>query len=982
MNSDLISESQSQRYRAAVKRRVLASVSATALLSTLVIAPAYAQTAPAAAPVDEIVVTGSRIVRDGFQAPTPVTVMSAEQMQGFSQPNVADYVNTMPVFQGSSSPSTSQSSVSAGTAGVNTLNLRNVGETRTLVLFDGQRSVASTVTGLVDVNNFPQALIQRVDVVTGGASAAYGSDAVAGVVNFILDREFTGLKGETSGGITTYGDNANWKVSLTGGTPFADGRGHVIVSSEITRKDGIFDTSNRDWMNTGRGTMINPAYGTGAGQSRDVPERLVFDSGVGGAQWAQGGLITSGPLKGIAFGPGNVPYNYVYGDLVSGQNMRGGEWRASEVRQTKGNSIDSKQNFRSIFGRASYEFSEAFEVFVQASYNFSNVYGRCCPQFNPANINVPRDYAFFPAEVAGRIATSVPATTTTIQIGTMHPDMPAIFTDNTRRVTRWVGGVNGEFDAFDANWTWDAYYQMGISRSKEVVPQTYQRSRLNRAIDAVRGPNGTIVCRVNIDAITTNDDPACVPYNVLGVGVNSQAALNYVIPGSAVGPWRNQTLEQNVGAINFSGSPFSLPAGEVSFAFGGEHRSEEVRGISDPASQVSDWMVGNYLPNRGKYSVTEGYLETVVPILSGAPMAESLEFNGVVRATDYSTSGYVTTWKLGGAWAPVQDLRFRATYSRDIRAPNLNELFAAGTSNTNSVNDPFNGNQPVQYQGFQVGNTALLPEKALTLGLGAVYQPSWLPGFSASFDYYNIDIKEAIGTVSAQNIVNFCFEGNQAFCAAITRGQIGTANVITRIQISPFNTSVSLTRGYDIEAAYNMGLDDLFDSASGDLSFRGLVTRTLRDYSDNRVNAPIENAGVTSPRWKYNASVRYSLDAYSMGLSMRGRSSGKTNVSGAGAWIECTTGCPVSTTTAVTINQNYRDSTFYMDLSFNYDISTAEENNVGVEAFFNISNLLNADPARAWPGPTGSPFYSLMGECGNGSDCQGRVFRTGLRFEM
>jgi iron complex outermembrane receptor protein len=974
MNSDLISESQSQRYRAAVKRRVLASVSATALLTTLAIAPASAQTAPAAAPVDEIVVTGSRIVRDGYQAPTPVTVMSAEAVQAFSQPNIADYVNTMPVFQGSVSPSTSQSSVSAGTAGVNTLNLRNAGGERTLVLFDGQRSVASTVTGLVDVNNFPQALIQRVDVVTGGASAAYGSDAVAGVVNFILDREFTGLKGETSGGITTYGDNANWKVSLTGGTPFSSGRGHVLINTEITHKDGIFDTSNRDWMTTGYGTMQNPAYSTNpALGSTSVPERLVLEN-IGGAQWAEGGLITSGPLKGIAFGPGTVPYNYAYGDLVSGGNMRGGEWRASEQRMTKGNSIDSRQNFRSVFGRASYEFSEAFEVFVQGSYNFANVYTRCCPQFNPANVTIRPDYAFFPAEIQARIAATTPAITQ-IQIGTMHPDLEAIYTDNTRIVTRWVAGANGAFDAMDSTWTWDAYYQMGLSRSRELVPKTYQRSRFLLALDAVRGPNGTIVCRSTL----TNPGNGCIPYNALGVGVNSQAAIDYLMPGGAVGPRRNQTLEQNVGAVNFSGSPFELPAGPVSIAFGGEHRTEEVRGISDAGSQANDWFVGNYLPNLGKYSVTEGYLETVVPILSGAAMAESLEFNGAVRATDYSTSGYVTTWKLGGTWAPVQDIRFRATYSRDIRAPNLNNLFAAGTANTNSVLDPFNGNQPVTYQGFQVGNSALLPEKAQTLGLGAVYQPSWLPGFSASFDYYNIDLKDAIDTVSAQNIVNFCFQGNQAFCDAITRGVVSnTPNVITRIRISPFNTSVYISRGYDIEASYTMNMGDLIESWDGQLVVRGLATRTLRDYRDNRVNPPTDVAGASAPSWKYNASVRYSMDPYTVSLAVRGRSAGLQN----NDWIVCTTGCPVSNTVNVTINDNYRDGTFYADFSFAYDISSAETDGVGIEAFLNVQNLLNADPARSPTGPVGSPFYTLLGDCGNGSDCQGRVFRTGLRFEM
>ncbi len=978
MISDRSSAFHGRGFDPALKRRVLASVSAAALVTAIAIQPVAAQTAPAAAaaaPVDEIVVTGSRIVRDGFEAPTPVTVMSAEQMQAFSQPNVADFVNTMPVFAGSNSPSTSQSSVSAGTAGVNTLNLRNAGAERTLVLFDGQRSVGSTVTGLVDVNNFPQALIQRVDIVTGGASSAYGSDAVAGVVNFILDREYTGLKGEVSGGLTTYGDNANWKVSLTGGTPFASGRGHAIISTEITHKDGIFDLSKRDWNSTGYGTIQNPAYGTGAGQTTSVPERLVLTN-VGGAQWAQGGLITAGPLKGIAFGPGTVPYNYTYGDLVTGQNMRGGEWLASEQRQYRGNSIDSRQNFRSIFGRTSYEFSEAFEIFVQGSYNYANVYTRCCPQFNPANITLRADNAFFPAEIQTRIAA---AGVTTLQIGTMHPDLPPIYTDNTRIVTRWVAGANGTFDAFNTDWKWDAYYQMGLSRSKEVVPQTYQRSRFNLAIDAVRGPNGTIVCRSSL----TDPTNGCIPYNVLGIGVNSQAAINYIMPGAAYGPWRNQHIEQNVGAINFSGSPFSLPAGEVSVAFGGEHRTEEVRGISDAGSQANDWFVGNYRPNIGKYSVTEGYVETVVPILRDAAMADSLEFNGAVRATDYSTSGYVTTWKVGATWAPILDIRFRATYSRDIRAPNLNDLYAAGTANTNSVLDPFNGNASVTYQGFQVGNTALQPEKAKTLGLGVVYQPAWLEGFSTSFDYYNIDLKDAIDTVSAQNIVNFCFQGNTVFCDAITRGLVNGTNAITRIRISPFNTSQLIARGYDIEASYQMAMSDLVDGWDGQLMVRGLLNRTLKDYRDNRVNPPTNWAGAGNgttgvPKWKYNATIRWSADPYAVALSVRGRSAGKQN----NDWIVCTTGCPVSNTVNVTINENHRDGTFYTDFSFDYDIRTAAENGYGVSAFLNITNIFDADPARTYPGPGGSPFYSLLGECGNGSDCQGRVFRTGLRFSM
>ena len=216
---------------------VLAMTPALAYAQTADTATQAADTAAtpnAAANEGEIVVTGTRIVRDGFQAPTPTTVVSAQQFQQQASPNVIDFLNAVPAFAGNQTLQTGQGSLSAG-AGNSSLNLRNLGGTRTLVLINGQRSVPSDTAGRVDVNSIPSQLLQRVDVVTGGASAAYGSDAVAGVVNFVLDTRFTGVAGEVSGGITDYGDNGNGKLSLTAGTPFADGRGHLIVSGEVNR---------------------------------------------------------------------------------------------------------------------------------------------------------------------------------------------------------------------------------------------------------------------------------------------------------------------------------------------------------------------------------------------------------------------------------------------------------------------------------------------------------------------------------------------------------------------------------------------------------------------------------------------------------------------------------------------------------------------------------------------------------------------------
>lgn len=955
--------------RGAVRRhRSLAAVGVSTFAMAIAAQSAMAQTAPQAAQasIEEIVVTGSRVQRDGFSAPTPVTVVSVEQIEARAQPNIADYVNTMPAFQGSATPSTSTQSVSSGTAGINSLNLRGLGGNRTLVLFDGQRSVQTLVNGEVDVNTFPQALVSRVEVVTGGASAAYGSDAISGVVNFVLDKKYTGIKGEVSGGVTTYGDNRNWHTSLTAGIPFAADRGHLLLSGELTHKDGIMK-ADRPWNKSGLGTMLNPTYSATNGQ----PQYLALPE-VGMSLWSQGGLITTGPLKGVAFGPGGVPYNFTYGDLVAGQLMRGGEWRATQVKEDKANSLDARQGFQSIFGRAAYQIQDSLEIYVQGAYSDSHVVTLCCPQYNPDNINVRADNAFLPAAIAAR-ATAL--NVTTFRMGTVNPDMPLIYTDNKRNVLRLVAGVNGKFDALDTQWTWDGYFQDGISRSLEVVPRTYLKDRYALAIDAVRNPaTGAIVCRSTL----TTPNNGCVPYNLFGIGVNSQAVIDYLLPGYPYGPWRRQRFEQQVWALNVSGEPFVLPAGPVSLALGVEHRSEEVSGTSDTESKTLNWFIGNFLPSFGKYNVTEGYAEVVAPLASDAVWAKLFEVNGAIRATSYSTSGYVTTWKLGATYKPIDDIRLRVTRSRDIRAPNLAELFQAGNSNNNTVVDPFNNNQSTSYTGFAVGNQGLRPEKADTLGLGMVVQPAFWPGFSASFDYYNIDISDAIGSVSAQNIVNFCFQGNQEYCSKITRGvNASGVNVISRILISPFNTTQFLTRGYDLEASYRLALNDLSDSWDGDVTLRALATRTLKSYSNNSVNPPDDGAGALIPKWKFSATAIYSLDPVRFALSARGRSAGKQD----NDWVMCTSGCPASNTTNITINDNTRPRTFYLDAAFDYRLRHPDTDGYSVNAFLNVRNITNAPPAASYPGPSGAPFASFAGECGNGSDCQGRVFMVGLRFQ-
>jgi len=888
------------------------------------------------ASVEEVVVTGTRVVRDGYQAPTPLTVISETEILAAAPSNVADFVNDIPSIVGSATPQTSNASISSGTAGVNALNLRGLGASRTLVLLNGQRSVGSTITGSVDVNTFPQGLISGVQIVTGGASAAYGSDAVSGVVNFILDTDYQGFKGSVEAGQTTYGDDDEYRVNLTYGTPFAGGRGHLLLNGEIVDREGIYGVP-RDWNNDGWYIITNPNYAPGNGQ----PERFVT-SGAGLSNATPGGIIVNTPLRGTTFGVGGVVGQQAYG-LTRDPWMIGGDWESVQVNDKQSLNADDRR--KGFFGRVSFDITDNIEIFGQFSYNEHASLGWTGVQFNQGNVTIRSDNAFLPASIRQQLAALNIAS---FSLGTTNADLPIRKTDNERSVTRYVVGAEGDFDAFDRAWRWDAYYQRGETDTLEIARDITNNARLALAQDAVFAPNGDIVCRSTL----TNPTNGCVPFNRMGIGVNSQAALDYILGN----PQRKQFFTQQVAAANISGDPFSTWAGPVSMAAGIEHRKEEVSG-EVPTEFQSGWFVGNYRPTFGSYTVTEAYVEAVVPL------ADGFDLNAAVRGTDYSTSGYVTTWKVGAVYSPIPDIRFRVTRSRDIRAPNLNELFAAGTSRTNTLLDPFNNNQSTQFLELTTGNLNLDPELADTWGVGVVLQPTFLPGFAAAIDYFDIQIEGAIGSVTASTIVDRCFQGNQTYCAAITR----SGNQISQVSVSPFNFAVQKSRGLDLEASYRFNLGD------GAMALRAVGTYYLENYEDNGIDAPTDTAGsITLPEFIYRATATYTADPWTIQVTGRGVSDSTYD----NAFIECTTGCPASTIANRTINDNHIDGAFYVDLAMTYDLKVLQK----TEAFVSISNLFNRDPEIVAYGPAGTAYGNPSTSQGV-YDILGRVFRVGVRFE-
>lgn len=942
------------------------SISLLALLMSshpVLAQPASQPAAPANAadPESAIIVTGSRVTRNGFNAPTPVTVLNAAELEARADINVADAVNQLPQTANSVTQTSQPTAVSGGALGVNQISLRGLGPTRTLVLLDGKRIINSSVTTALaapNINNIPNGLISRVDIVTGGASAAYGSDALTGVVNFVLDQKFTGIKGEVTGGITTYGDNQAYLASLTGGLAFGpDKRGQILVSGEIAFNDGV-DGNPRPWAEQGGGIVVNPTRTATNGE----PFYLVRTQ-IGLNNATPGGVITGGPLRGTLFGPSGTVSTYNFGVVAENNAQLGGDWQVS--RLDNGYDLVAENKRHVIYGRASYEFAEALHIYAEYQWARSRDTGTVNPFRRSANITIQRDNAYLPASVRAQM---VAQNITSFRMGSTNADIGRGEVENIRDLKRWAIGADGKFDILGSSWTWDAYYQ----QSRNVVDSALFKTAIdvgayNRAVDAVISPTtGGIVCRSTI----TNPTNGCVPYNVFGTGVNQPGAIN-ALNGTST---RRDVMKQNVAALNFSGEPFSTWAGPVSLAFGIENRTEDVRGVVTGVT---------FLPTSGAYEVTEGYAETVIPLVRDASWGKSLELNGAVRLTDYSTSGRVTTWKLGATYAPNDDVRFRATRSRDIRAPNIGELFALGQIATGAnIVDPFNGN--AVYTSVEVlrrGNALLKPEIADTLGLGIVLTPSFLPGFQASFDYYKIKIKNAVKIPNEQVVVNLCFQDRTSpVCAFIERAGNVPTGAITRISTPPANVLSQDAEGIDAELAYRLPVSELSRNMAGALTLRAygnyVISLKNEDTTGTSQGAGIVgnfggivSSGPSAPKFRSTVRLGYETDRWNASASWRYVGPNVIDKT----FTECVASCPAGNVRTIERNRVSANSLFDLALSY----KPFEQNDTAV--YVAIDNVFNQAPPFV-PGQVDIAYFT--GQYTIGYDRIGRTIRGGIRFKL
>ncbi|NYE59444.1 outer membrane receptor protein involved in Fe transport [Duganella sp. 1224] len=959
-------------------------------------APGYAQQEPAkpdeaAAPQPQpqpaadkpssdntVVVSGSRIAARGFTQPTPTTTLSSADIDKAAKPNIFDALTELPALQGSTGRTTNTFSTSSGIQGLSSLSLRGLGTLRTLTLLDGQRVVGANVTGVTDVSQFPQLLVKRVDVVTGGASASYGSDAIGGVVNFITDKKFTGFKTNLSAGETKYHDDKGGTVQAAWGQGFMDDRLHVTVSGEFTKQNGIDSPGFGQVGAGGRTWYNNPALqeSTKDMQAAGLP-RYRMISNAQHIQYAKYGLIVNGPLKGTAFGPGGTPYPFQYGTDCVGNFCIGGD-RDGSV----GAGTNLAMNFKRqvAYTRISWNLDADNEIYITGNWaQVKSVFSPNPGAAKQGNLSIRCDNAYLPASVAAGCVSGYPSGA--MSVGTSNGEFPAnINVHPTRTQRRAVIGANGKFELFGKEWSYDAYAEHGENTTVIHVNDITLNPRYNFAIDAVKDPaTGQIVCRSAAARAA-----GCQPINIFGNVPINLAGWNYIAPSN--GPMQHTDSSQNVVSANINGELAQGWAGPISLAFGAEWRREDysVHGDpygaglatespyspaypADPTLSVTgdNWFAGNYHNGKGAFNVREAYAELNIPFLKSATWGEA-NLNIADREEKYSTAGKARAWKLGATWqTPVDGLRLRAVSSRDVRAPNLSELFAAMTVTNQAVNN--NQGQSVQIQQRNVGNPALKPEVARNNSFGLVLsQPSWARNFNFSVDYYDIKVNNVISSLNPQQEVDLCYGGNQQVCSAVSiNGPAGTNYVLAQ----SFNFASLHTRGVDFELAYRKNMKDF--GLPGTVTLRGLASRMIHSISDPGVpgTTPSEGAGNmtgATPKWK--ALVSQSWDGLLSGklgltLSERWIGAGKFN----NEYIECQTNCPLPTAAHPTIFDNHMPGAVYFDFGGSYSVTKQ------VSAYFKIDNLADRAPVLV-------PQTNLsLGLNPALYDSVGRTYRVGVR---
>lgn len=921
---------------------------------------------------ERIQVTGSRILREGAIAPAPVTVITGAELIESGAMNIGEVLSRLPAMANTYTLANSGRAI--GTAGVSMLDLRGMGTSRTLVLVDGRRHVAgSQSSAAVDTNTIPSSWIERVEIITGGASAVYGADAVTGVVNFILKRDIEGFDATVTKGWADNHGYSNERFTLSYGTNFNQNRGNIAGSFEYAGQNSLNSLDHHyagtSWASIAQEYMPGGPRPADQIDSPDFPDRYQVPN-AGYFDVSEAGTFYLGspwdPQNWYVFNAdGSFRPNSMGGLADPDYLMCQDPCDYLNLRQY--DELQPQFDRYSVNLKGNYQFTQNTTGFLEAKYVRTEGQSIGQPFFHdifaqrPAYIEIDNYYVGNELRQAMQQAGA-----DYFVLSKFHNDIGRRLEDNTRETMRVVAALEGNITP---DWTYEASLVWGKTETERVNHANVILDNYFNALDVVDDGNGNPVCR-NADAI------GCVPINVMGRTPLSQAAVDYVSTSTR----GTADIEQVVATFNVQ-NPYlyTLPAGYLAFAGGVEYRDESASSWEDPLAASGATFMNALGTVDGGFDVSEVYAEISAPLLADLPGIRDLTFDAAIRYADYSTIGSATSWKLGLDWSITDELRARFTVSEALRAPNISELFSTQSQSFFKVSDPCRESQlqnltpaiadqrraaclalgvPAGFDsnydastlpGLVGGNPDLKPEESKSYTVGVVYQPSWLDGFSATVDYWEIDLTDTITALSPQRILTECLDApsvDNQYCARITREQGGeNAGRITSIQNFSLNIARSYNKGVDFEFGYD------FDALDGRFRTALLGTYLLQARSYPFQDSPSEYTDYSGVLGDADLQLRLTLDymrdAWSVGLRTR-----------------YTNGVNLYDPTSLANNPNPSNIMTYgayavTDALFRYELDN------GVRLTFGIDNLFDRDmPANTQGIGAGSAYYDNIGRFG------------------
>lgn len=945
---------------------------AASLAAMFSMGTAIAQDADSAGAVEEIVVTGTKIKNAAITAASPLQVVGADLIQDQGTINIQEALQTNPTF-GIAGASRETSNTNITAVGSATVNLRNLGANRTLVLVDGKRMVAGQPgTTQVDLAMVPTDLIDRVEVLTGGASAIYGSDAVAGVVNLIYKRDFEGLIFNAQSGISDEGDGEENLLSLTAGHNFADGRGNVMVSAGWSQQ-GHISSSDRK--------RTEEDYASLGHNTRDPS--TVFKPVV-----SRSGVIPAGIVQ--TRDAGGTTINWTF-DSAGNPSVWGGT-QDERFNRAEYRAIASPVDRMTFATRVRYDVAENVSTFIEANYGrvSSRTYFEPSPYVgtnDTIGIGVPLNFENFlldPATGAVQLVRN-PFIPDVVYNSASDTDNDGLINANGHnvRLTQFGPGtrlapverdlfrivLGAEGDLSD-DWSYDVYYSFGRTELAGRMDGLFHGPNLRAALDVVSDVfdfdnDGDTTEPVCVDADARGR--GCVPVNMYGEGNMTQAMLDYV-NGSLI---QNSVQDMTVVSANLSGSLLDMPAGPLLLAAGLEYREEASKHVFDPLSNTNQNGFTQQTNTVGELDVTEAYVEINIPLL------DSLSVRAAGRISDYSTVGDVTAYDAGIEWTPTDDLRFRAIFAHAVRAPNIGELFAAPEAGITTITDPCEGialgdtselalncmaepgvldnmnanggvftlNQSdVQGVGtLTANNPNIAEETGETQIFGVIWTPGFLDGLALTVDYFDIELEDAISRVSTSTVLNKCYqEGLSEFCDFVSRRPVEqtpfSAGAVDQVIRGLVNSGGSWSEGIDLTANFSHDLGS--GGMNYSLSYTHLIDQGNIPLTGDAPNESVGEIGNAEHRWF--ATVGYDADRFSARLL--GEYIGESYLDDE-YWM--------ARYGADAGKSNFKvDGVFYLDAQVKWLLG---EN---YELYIGAKNLLDEDPPLMYAGlPGGSADY-------------------------